>query len=110
MSMAAPSSSAPPGDPLLERFPLVVRHDEIELPVGCLVDLVDRANVGAVQRRGRFGFLQEPLLGRVIPGQVGREEFDRNGSIQAGILRLIHNPALKEATVVPRRQTDGPVV
>ena len=36
-------------DPLLERLPLVVRHDEIELPVVCLVDLVDGADVEVVQ-------------------------------------------------------------
>ena len=37
-----------PSNPLLERLPLVVRHDEVQLPVVCLVDLVDGANVGVV--------------------------------------------------------------
>ena len=55
------------GDPLLECLPLVVGHHEIQLPVVRLVDLVDGADVGMVQCRGRLGLLQEPLLGRLNP-------------------------------------------
>ena len=59
-----------PLDPLLERLSLVVRHHEVQLAVVGLVDLVDRADVGVVEGRGRLGFLQEPLLGRVVAGQI----------------------------------------
>ena len=64
------------GDPVLERLPLVVRHDKVQLPVVCLVDLKDGADVGVVQRRGGLGLLQEALLGGLVSGQVGREELD----------------------------------
>ena len=38
-----------PSNPLLQRLALVVGHDEVQLPVVCLVDLKDGADVGMVQ-------------------------------------------------------------
>ena len=63
----------PTGDPLLERLPLVVGHDEIQLPVVRLVDLEDGADVGVVQCGGGLGFLEKPLLRRVVSYQVRRQ-------------------------------------
>ena len=60
----------PFADPLLECLPLVVSHDQIELPVCRFVDLEDSADVGVVERRGGFGFLQKALLGDLVPRQV----------------------------------------
>ena len=82
----------PPLDPLLQRLALVVRHHEVELAVGRLVDLVDGADVGVVQRRGRLGFLQEPLLGRLVAGQVRREELDGDLALEAGVLGRVDDP------------------
>ena len=62
---------------LLERLPLVVGHDEVRLPVVCLVDLVDIADVGVVQGGCRLGFLEEPLLRGLVAGQI------RGGSLMA---------------------------
>ena len=39
----------PSGDPLLQRLPLVVGHDEIQLAVVGLADVVDGADVGVVE-------------------------------------------------------------
>ena len=60
----------PTGDPHFDRLPLVVGHDEIQLPVVGFVDLVDGADVRVVQGGGGLGFLEEPLLGRVVLGQI----------------------------------------
>ena len=54
----------PPRDPFLERLALVVRHDEVELSVVCLVDLEDGADVGVVERRGGFGLLEGSVVSR----------------------------------------------
>ena len=69
-----------PLDPLLQRLPLVARHHEVELAVGGLVDLVDGADIGVVEGGCRLGFLQEPLLGRLVPGQIGCQDLDRQGA------------------------------
>ena len=76
----------PTSDALLERLPLVVGHDEIELPVVCLVDLVDGANVGVVQSGRGLGLLEEALLGGLVAGQVGWQQLDRHTPIQPGIV------------------------
>ena len=63
-----------------------------ELAVGGLVDFVDGADVGMVQGRGRPGLLEEPLLGRLVAGQLGREELQRDQSLEPGVLRLVDLP------------------
>ena len=82
----------PPLDPLLQCLALVVRHHEVELAVGGLVDLGNGADVGMVQRRGRLGFLEEPLLGRLVAGQARREELDGDLALQARVLSRINDP------------------
>ena len=67
-------------------------HDEVELPVVGLVDLVDGADVGVVQRRGGLGFLEEALLSGVVTRQVGRKQFDGDTAIKTGVSRRIDNP------------------
>jgi len=82
----------PPLDPLLERLPLVVRHHEVELAVGGLVDLADGADVGVVECRRRLRLLQEPLLRRFVAGQVRREELDRHLALQARVVGRVDDP------------------
>ncbi len=82
----------PPLDPLLERLAVVVRHHEVELAVVGLVDLVDRADVGMVERRGGLRLLQEPLLGRLVAGQIRREELDGDLALQARVLGRVDDP------------------
>ena len=98
----------PPLDPLLQRLPLVVRHHEVQLPVGGLVDLVDRADVGVVESRGGLGFLQEPLLGRLVAGQVRREELDGDLALQARVLGRVDDPHAAVAELgADRRRAEG---
>ena len=54
--------------------------------------------VGVVERRGRLGFLEEPLLGRLVAGQVRREELDGDLALQARILGRVDDahPAVAE--------------
>ena len=62
----------PASDPLLERFPVVMGHHEVELGVLRFVDLVDRADVGMVEGRCRLRLLEESLLRGVVAGQIRR--------------------------------------
>ena len=45
-----------------------------------------------VEGRGRLGFLQEPLLGRLVAGQVRREELDGHLALPARVLGRVHHP------------------
>ena len=38
-----------------------------------------------------MGFLEEPLLDRVVFGQVRGQELDGDGALEAGVCRLIDN-------------------
>ena len=71
----------PPSNPLLERLPLVVRHHQIQLAIGRLVDLVDGADVRMVECLGGLGLLQKALLGRGVPRQVGWQQLDGHMAI-----------------------------
>ena len=79
----------PARDPLLERLPRVVRHHEVELPVGRLVDLVDGADVRMIEGRRGLGFLQEPLLGGLVAGQIRWQQLNGDLALEAGILREV---------------------
>ncbi len=81
----------PPCDPLLERLALVVRHHEVELSgaVSGLVDLVDRADVGVVQRRGGLRLQEEALLRRGFTDQIRGKNFDGHLPVEPGILRPV---------------------
>ena len=50
----------------------------------------DRADVRVVEGRGGLCFLQEPLLGRLVAGQVRREELDGNLAFQTRVVGLPH--------------------
>ena len=69
--------------------PLQWAMTRIQLPVGGLVDLVDRADVGVVQRRGGLGFLEEPLFGGVVSRQTRGQQLDRDRALEAGIGGLV---------------------
>ena len=81
-----------PGEALLQRLALVVRHHEVELAVRGLVDLVDCADVRVVQGRGGLRLLQEPLLGRLVAGQVRRQELDGDLALQARVVGRVDDP------------------
>ncbi len=53
---------------LLERLPLHQLHHDERL-AGVLVDVVDRADVGMIERRGGLSFALEPFEGGAVVGQ-----------------------------------------
>ena len=82
----------PPGDPLLVGLPLVVGHHQIQLAVVRLVDLLDGADVGVVQRRRGLGFQDEPLTGVVVARQLGWQQLKRDMPIEVSIEGLVDDP------------------
>ena len=74
-----------------------------------LAHVMDRADVGMVQRRGRLCFTPETLQRLGALGHVFRQEFERDETVQACVLGLIddaHTTAtefLDEAVVRDRR-------
>ena len=74
-----------------------IGHRDERLPIG-LIDLVDRANVGVVQRRRGTGFAKETGLGVFRAECLSGKELERNKPLQAQILGFIDNthPALAE--------------
>ena len=70
-----------------------------------LANLVDRANVGMIQRRRGARLAQEPLVGLLILGHPVGQELKRHEAAQRGILGLVddtHAPAaelLQDAVV-----------
>ena len=85
-------------DPLLERLPRVVRHHDVQLAVGGLVDLVDRADVRVIEGGGGLRLLEEPLFRRSVPRQVWGEHLDRDLTVEARVLGQVDDahPALAE--------------
>ena len=45
-----------------------------------------------VEGRGRLGFLPEPLLGRVVAGQIRRQELDGDLALQARVVGGVDDP------------------
>jgi TolB-like protein len=69
---------------LLERFTTNVLHDQVvNAPVAC--DVVQRDDVGMVQRRGRAGLLQKALLALGIGYFIARQDFDRDRATQSHV-------------------------
>ncbi len=76
------------GDPVLQGFALVAGHDDVEAAVGRFVDLVDGADVGMVEARGGPGLVDEPLAGRGLGHQPGRQELEGDAALQTEVLGL----------------------
>jgi hypothetical protein len=73
---------------------MVSDHDE-EVDVAVAVDVVERDDVGVIQRRGGPRLLQEATLGIVATNRVARKHFDGDGPMQpriAGAVDLAHAP------------------
>lgn len=85
-------------DPLLQRLAVVVRHRQEQFPIGCLVDFVNGADVGVIERGGGLRFLPETVVRVFIFREIGREEFQRNKPVQTGVERFVHHshPAAAE--------------
>ena len=76
-------------DPRLERLALVIPHGDEHLAIGGLVGVVNRADVGMVERRGRFGFEHEAFPSVLVAGQIGREELQGDKPIEVRVEGLV---------------------
>jgi hypothetical protein len=82
----------PPPQPLPQGLAVVGGHDDIESAVLGFGDLVDRADVGVVQRRRRPRLLHEPVAGLRVAPDLGRDELDRDGPAERDVARPVDHP------------------
>ena len=76
--------------PSLQRAAIDEFGDQVLLTLE-LADIVDREDVGMIQRRHRLGLaLETPSRGRV--GPFISEEFDRGGTIELRVECAVHDP------------------
>jgi len=54
-----------------------------------LPNVVNRADIGVVQGRGRLGFALETAESLVISGNLFRQEFEGNKTMEPGVFRLV---------------------
>ena len=54
-----------------------------------VVDFVDRADIGMIQRRGSFGFTLEAAQGLRVFGDLVRKELERDKATELHILGLV---------------------
>ena len=78
-----------PIETLLQRLAFEVLEHEI-VGVAVAADVVDRADVGVVERRDRAGFLLEARPRLVVLGETGRHDLDGDGPIESRVARAIH--------------------
>jgi len=79
-----------PGDPRRERRALQQLHGD-EVPALVLVDVVDGADVGMVQRRSRARLALESLQRLRVLLHLFRQELQRYAAAQARVLGFIHH-------------------
>src|SRR5215469_16298031 len=70
-----------------------------------LTNVVDRADIGMVQRRSRLGFTPESFERLWVAGELFRKELQRDKTVEACVLGLVHHT---HATAV--EFLDDPVV
>ena len=82
---------------LRERLPFEQLHDDEVLPL-VLLDGVNRADVGMVQRRGGASLALEALERRRVLGQLGGQELERDAAAEARVLGFVDDahPAASE--------------
>ncbi len=63
-----------------------------EGPALVLVDFVNGADVGMIERRGGAGFALESLQGLRVFGEFFRQELQGDAATEFGVLGLVYNP------------------
>ena len=79
-----------PTEAILQRRALQVLHGDERSPV-LFADVVDGADVGVVERRCGAGLALKTAQRLGITRQFSRDELERNGTVQAQILGLVHH-------------------
>jgi len=56
-----------------------------------LTDVVNRADVRVIQRRGGFSLTSKTIERSLIAGHLDRQEFESHGAMESGVLRFVHD-------------------
>ena len=75
-------------DAVLERLAVQELHGDEGLMV-LLPDLINRADVGVIQRRGRLCFTPEAFQGLMVLGKAFGQEFQGDKSVESRVLGLV---------------------
>jgi hypothetical protein len=75
---------------LLQGLALEEFHDQIRVAVACCSNVVQRADVWMRESGDGLGFSLEPVSELLVVGDPGREDFDRDRPIEAGVARSVH--------------------
>ena len=103
-SSSVASSIGPAPDPLRERLSLEQLHGDEVLAL-VLVDRVDGADPGVVERRGRARLALEALEGGRVGGELGGQELERDVPAELRVLGLVD-----DAHAAAAELRDDPVV
>src|SRR5262249_4802793 len=74
---------------LAQRLVLQIFHSNERLTL-VLIDVVNGADVGMIERRGSFGFAPEALQSLAVSGQ--RQELEGDKAAELGVLGLVDHP------------------
>ena len=74
---------------LLERLAVAIGHREKHPAVGRFLDVVNRADVDVIDRRGRARFLKEASLRVGVAHELRREELERHEAAKPEVLGLV---------------------
>ena len=78
------------GESVPQRRALQILHGDERSPV-LLADVVDRADVWMVERRGGPGFALKAAQGLAITRQIVGDELERHGTVQPRIFGFVHD-------------------
>ncbi len=85
---------------LLEAFSLVIFHHNEHPPLRGLVDVMDDADVGVLERGGGLGFVNKPLFGLRIVREFRGEEFEGNEAVELEVPGFVDNAHTASAQVL----------
>ncbi len=96
-------------DFLLERVAVEQFHHDEPLP-GVFAHVVDRADVGVIERRGEARLTLESIERLRVGGELGRQELERDLTPQSGVFRAVNHPHAPAAEAIenPVMADDGP--
>ena len=100
-------------EPRLQRLAVDERHRDERAPVRQLLDVVNRADVGVIERGRGAGFGNEAPPGVLVPHQLRRQELQRDEPAEPQVLGLVDDAHaaranLGEDAIVGDRLADHP--
>ena len=92
------SSSGPAVDEVLQSGAVEKFHGDEGFAV-LFADIVDRANVGMIQRGGCLGFALEAAEGLLVAGNFVGKKFQRDEALQAGVFGFVNDAHASAAEI-----------